>query len=37
MTYDKPQTLPNIGFFRVGYAFLGWSEDKNATEKTYDN
>ncbi|MBQ2960415.1 MAG: InlB B-repeat-containing protein [Oscillospiraceae bacterium] len=34
-TYDLAANLTANGFSRTGYKFLGWSEDKNATEPTY--
>lgn len=34
-TYDVAANLTANGFSRTGYKFLGWSEDKNATEPTY--
>ena len=34
-TYDENTTLPQRGFTRAGYNFLGWSTEASATEETY--
>ncbi|MBR3869283.1 MAG: InlB B-repeat-containing protein [Clostridia bacterium] len=34
-TYDVAKNLNSNQFTRVGYTFLGWSADKNATTATY--
>lgn len=36
MTYDQANALPECGFTNVGYKFVGWSTDKNATSATYN-
>lgn len=34
-TYDSNFTLPESGYKKKGYKFLGWSTDKNATSPQY--
>ena len=37
MVYDVAKKLPKNGFLRVGYKFLGWSTNANATSTTYED
>ncbi len=37
VTYTENKTLTTNTFTKTGCAFVGWSEDQNATTKTYDN
>ena len=34
-TYDQNFTFADNGYTKKGYAFIGWSEDRNATTATY--
>jgi uncharacterized repeat protein (TIGR02543 family) len=34
-TYDQNFTFADNGYTKKGYAFVGWSEDRNATTATY--
>ena len=33
--YGTAQNLPNVGYARTGYTFLGWSTNPKATDATY--
>lgn len=35
LTYDRPQTLPAIGFTKAGYSFAGWNTQKDGSGKTF--